>query len=353
MPTRIDVEGAACHFWSWFPSWCNRRPPIWAASVRNWVQRRWLLPVRPRGWRPPAPMRCRWRWRRYFAGHGRQFQAVSPQAGVFHEQFVRALDSGAGSYLVTEAANVIDTPAEALVGRPLIGNGADGGPGQPGGAGGLLYGNGGAGGAGTAPGMAGGAGGAAGLIGNGGRGGAGGAGANGGAGGRGGRLFGNGGTGGQAGSGGAGGTGGRAGLIGNGGAGGAGVNGVHGGSGGSGGWLYRQHRGRWRRTARNRTAADPQRRQRCRACDQHLRQRRAECARRGRHRIRRPCYPLAGHRNCGSRTSHGRYRCRLRLGDTHGLLHVSNNGEFREWHRLRADQRRRPLPDDPDLCRTG
>jgi PE family len=187
----------------------------------------------------------------HFAGHGQQFDAVSLQAGAFHQQFVRALNSAAGSYLASEAANTsplrvveqgalsaLNGPAQALGGRPLIGNGANGGPGQPGGAGGLLYGNGGAGGAGTAPGMAGGAGGAAGLVGNGGHGGAGGAGAAGGAGGRGGRLFGNGGTGGQAGSGGAGGNGGGAGLIGNGGAGGAGVNGVHGGIGGSGGSLY-------------------------------------------------------------------------------------------------------------------
>ena len=187
----------------------------------------------------------------HLAGHGQLFHTVSLQASAFHQQFVRALHSGAGSYLASEPANTsplqaveqgalsaLNTPAEALWGRPLIGNGANGGPGQPGGAGGLLYGNGGAGGAGTAPGMAGGAGGAAGLIGNGGRGGAGGAGANGGAGGRGGWLFGNGGTGGQAGSGGAGGTGGDAGLIGNGGAGGAGMNGVHGGIGGSGGSLF-------------------------------------------------------------------------------------------------------------------
>ncbi|BBZ39431.1 hypothetical protein MCNS_24940 [Mycobacterium conspicuum] len=162
-----------------------------------------------------------------FTGHGRQFHTVSLQASAFHQRFVRALHSGAGAYQLTEA----------LGGRPLIGNGADGGPGQPGGPGGWLYGNGGAGGAGTAPGMAGGPGGAAGLIGDGGRGGAGGAGANGGAGGRGGLLFGHGGTGGQAGSGAAGGAGGAAGLIGNGGAGGAGVSGLHGGPGGSGGAL--------------------------------------------------------------------------------------------------------------------
>ena len=186
-----------------------------------------------------------------FGRHGQQFHAMSAQANAFHQQFVQALSSGAGSYVAAEVANasplrsvehdalgVINAPAEALLGRPLIGNGAAGGPGQPGGAGGLLYGNGGAGGAGMAPGMAGGAGGAAGLIGDGGPGGAGGAGANGGAGGHGGWLFGHGGAGGQAGSGGAGGAGGAAGLIGNGGAGGTGANGIHGGSGGPGGLLY-------------------------------------------------------------------------------------------------------------------
>jgi hypothetical protein len=98
----------------------------------------------------------------HFARHGQQFHVINVQAGALHQQFVRALNSGAGSYLASEAAN-----ASPLLRRPLIGNGADGGPGQLGGAGGLLYGNGGAGGAGTAPGMAGGAGGAAGLIGNG------------------------------------------------------------------------------------------------------------------------------------------------------------------------------------------
>ncbi len=149
-----------------------------------------------------------------FAGHGQQFQAFSAQASVFHQQFVQALSSGAGSYLAAEAANasplqateqdmlgVINAPTEAFLGRPLIGNGTNGGPGQPGEPGGLLYGNGGAGGAGNVDGMAGGAGGAAGLIGNGGIGGAGGAGGYGGLGGRGGWLYGNAGAFGQAGAG--------------------------------------------------------------------------------------------------------------------------------------------------------
>ncbi|WP_140032002.1 PE domain-containing protein, partial [Mycobacterium tuberculosis] len=74
---------------------------------------------------------------------------------AFHDQFVRALAAGAGAYAGAEAANVeqqllnaINAPTLALLGRPLIGNGADGSPGtgQAGGPGGILYGNGGNGG---------------------------------------------------------------------------------------------------------------------------------------------------------------------------------------------------------------
>lgn len=138
-----------------------------------------------------------------FNGHAQQYLSLSARAGAFHRQFVQALNSGAASYLAAESTNAfllqtleqdvlgaINTPTEVLFGRPLVGNGADGGPGQPGGAGGLLYGNGGAGGAGTVAGMTGGAGGPAGLIGNGGAGGAGGPSAAGGPGGLGGWLYG-------------------------------------------------------------------------------------------------------------------------------------------------------------------
>jgi hypothetical protein len=38
------------------------------------------------------------------------------------------------------ALGAINAPTEAILDRPLIGNGANGGPGQNGGAGGLLYG---------------------------------------------------------------------------------------------------------------------------------------------------------------------------------------------------------------------
>jgi hypothetical protein len=186
-----------------------------------------------------------------FAGQAQEFQSLGARASAFHQQFVQALSWGAGSYLAAEAANasplqtvendvmgVVNAHTEALLGRALIGNGANGTAASPnGGAGGLLYGNGGTGYSETA-GVAGGTGGAAGLIGNGGAGGAGGAGAAGGAGGHGGWLFGAGGTGGLAGSGGFGGTGGSAGLFGNGGAGGAGGANTAGGAGGIGGWLY-------------------------------------------------------------------------------------------------------------------
>nr|MBC9865862.1 PE-PGRS family protein [Mycobacterium pseudoshottsii] len=145
----------------------------------------------------------------FFGAHAQAYQALSEQASAFHLQFVQAMTAGAGAYAGAEAVNasplqaaldVLNAPAQALFGRPLIGDGAGGAPGQSGGDGGLLYGNGGNGGNGGV-GQAGGAGGAAGLIGNGGSGGIGGPGTTGlagGAGGSGGWLFGNGGTGGRA-----------------------------------------------------------------------------------------------------------------------------------------------------------
>jgi len=208
-----------------------------------------------------------------FGGYARQYQALSAQVALFHEQFVQALSSGGLAYAAAEAANalplqgveqglqsLIVSPVQLLTGRPLIGNGANGaaGTGAAGGAGGWLIGNGGNGGSG-ALGQAGGAGGAAGLIGNGGNGGAGGEAfpdESGGAGGAGGAagLWGRGGNGGAGGSGdgiaspgGSGGAGGGNGLIGggNGGAGGAGgaggvgldgtAAGYTGGAGGNGG----------------------------------------------------------------------------------------------------------------------
>ncbi|MBY0391105.1 MAG: PE family protein, partial [Mycobacterium pseudokansasii] len=99
-----------------------------------------------------------------FSGNARAYQALSAQAAAFHDQFVRALSAGAGLYASAEAANasplqtlqqgalnLINAPTQALLGRPLIGDGANGSaPGQAGGAGGLLYGNGGNGAAGGA-----------------------------------------------------------------------------------------------------------------------------------------------------------------------------------------------------------
>ncbi len=150
-----------------------------------------------------------------FGTHALEYQAISTQLSVFHEQFVQTLTNGVGAYSAAELVNVlplqnveqdllnlVNAPTQALFGRPLIGNGADGaaGTGQAGAVGGILWGNGGSGGSGAA-GQAGGAGGAAGLIGNGG------AGGEGGAGGMGGAMAGHGGDGGAGGHGGQGGLG--------------------------------------------------------------------------------------------------------------------------------------------------
>ncbi|GAB7151523.1 hypothetical protein LRC537489_47790 [Mycobacterium riyadhense] len=86
-----------------------------------------------------------------FSAHAGQYQQLGARAALFHEHFVRALTGAAGAYAGAEATNVeqqllglINAPTQALLGRPLIGNGADGTAASPnGGAGGLLYGNGG------------------------------------------------------------------------------------------------------------------------------------------------------------------------------------------------------------------
>lgn len=155
------------------------------------------------------------------------------QAAAFHAQLAQALSESAGAYAAAEAANtsplqtleqdllgVINLPTDVVIGRPLLGDGANGytnahGVGTPGQAGGILFGNGGNGGQSTAPGVAGGAGAPAGFYGTGGTGGAGGLGAPGGAGGAGGLLWGDGGAGGAGGIGLApGGAGGPGGLLG-------------------------------------------------------------------------------------------------------------------------------------------
>ncbi|MEK0660473.1 PE family protein, partial [Mycobacterium ulcerans] len=154
-----------------------------------------------------------------FGTHALEYQAISTQLSVFHEQFVQTLTNGVGAYSAAELVNVlplqnveqdllnlVNAPTQALFGRPLIGNGADGaaGTGQAGAVGGILWGNGGSGGSGAA-GQAGGVGGTGVAL----DGGAGGAGGNAGV------LFGPGGIGGSGGqgmaSGGAGGAGGASG----------------------------------------------------------------------------------------------------------------------------------------------
>lgn len=98
-----------------------------------------------------------------FAAHAQGYQRLSAQVASFHNQFVALMNTGATQYAMGEAANVsplqaveqqllgvINTPTQLLLGRPLIGNGANGAPGADGQAGGLLIGNGGNGGAGTA-----------------------------------------------------------------------------------------------------------------------------------------------------------------------------------------------------------
>jgi hypothetical protein len=191
-----------------------------------------------------------------FSRHATVYQTLSAQAAAFHAQLVQTLNAGAGMYAATEAANasplqvleqdvlgVINAPTNTLLGRPLIGHGADGtttahGVGTPGGPGGILIGSGGNGGDSIAIGLPGGAGGPAGLIGRGGTGGMGGWGAPGGVGGTAGLLWGNGGTGGIGGPLSVGGTGGSALWFGNGGSGGLGgeLAGL-GGTGGRGGLL--------------------------------------------------------------------------------------------------------------------
>ncbi|POY20721.1 PE family protein, partial [Mycobacterium kansasii] len=120
-----------------------------------------------------------------FNTHAQAYQSLSAQAASFHAQFIQTMNAGAGAYAAAEAANAspiqalfnaINEPTQVLLGRPLIGNGADGTAANPnGGAGGLLIGDGGKGYSQAAgSGLAGGNGGAAGLIGNGGHGGAGG-----------------------------------------------------------------------------------------------------------------------------------------------------------------------------------
>ncbi|MXO40449.1 PE family protein, partial [Mycobacterium kansasii] len=73
-----------------------------------------------------------------FGAHAQVYQALSAQAEAFHTQFVQALTAGAGAYASAEAASasplqslldLVNAPTQAVFGRPLIGNGANGAPG--------------------------------------------------------------------------------------------------------------------------------------------------------------------------------------------------------------------------------
>ncbi|KAA1244688.1 PE family protein, partial [Mycobacterium simiae] len=93
-----------------------------------------------------------------FSSHAQAYQAISVQVAEFHQRFLHMLTGSAAFYASAEAANTsalraaqrgllgaVNAPTQALVGRPLIGNGSDGSPGSgaTGGDGGLLIGNGG------------------------------------------------------------------------------------------------------------------------------------------------------------------------------------------------------------------
>lgn len=67
-----------------------------------------------------------------FGGYAQEYQALSAQMALFHDQFVQALTSGARMYAATEAANasplqtleqdvLINAPTNLVLGRPLIG----------------------------------------------------------------------------------------------------------------------------------------------------------------------------------------------------------------------------------------
>ncbi|SOJ54259.1 putative PE-PGRS family protein PE_PGRS54 [Mycobacterium simulans] len=179
-----------------------------------------------------------------FGAFGQEYQELSAQA-TFHQQLAQALRGSAGAYGTAEALSatplqtveqqvldLVDAPINALLGRRLIGDGANATtPGGAGGADWISFGSGGAGAPGAA-GQTGGAGDSAGLWGNGG---AGGLGATGRACGNGAWLLGVGGAGGAAGAGaGSDRAGGSAGLLRCGGAGGAGMACGNGGAGGNG-----------------------------------------------------------------------------------------------------------------------
>ncbi|WP_237079691.1 PE family protein, partial [Mycobacterium tuberculosis] len=84
-----------------------------------------------------------------FGSHAREYQAISTQVAAFHDRFAQTLSAAVGSYVSAEATNAaplatlehnvlnaLNAPTQALLGRPLIGDGAAGAPGtgQAGGA---------------------------------------------------------------------------------------------------------------------------------------------------------------------------------------------------------------------------
>ncbi|WP_374578550.1 PE family protein [Mycobacterium tuberculosis] len=69
-----------------------------------------------------------------FGQHAQAYQALSAQATIFHDQFVQALTSGGNLYAAAEShtveqmvLNAINAPTQTLFGRPLIGDGGNGG----------------------------------------------------------------------------------------------------------------------------------------------------------------------------------------------------------------------------------
>ncbi|OBK26076.1 PE domain-containing protein [Mycobacterium asiaticum] len=186
-----------------------------AAGIANWTKAANLAALAPTGTLIAAASdEVSTAIASLFSGYAQEYQTLSAQVAGLQDQFAQALRAAGGAYAAAETANLgalqpvadqilgaINAPTNLLLGRPLIGDGANGvaGTGQAGGDGGLLWGNGGMGGSGAA-GQAGGRGGNAGLIGNGGIGGTGGINRGiGGNGGTGGLLWGNGGAGGTGG----------------------------------------------------------------------------------------------------------------------------------------------------------
>ncbi|MCV7079306.1 PE family protein, partial [Mycobacterium szulgai] len=59
-----------------------------------------------------------------FSGHGRAYQALAAQVATLHEQIIGRLSASGNSYAAAELTNV-NSLAEAVLGRPLVGNRRD------------------------------------------------------------------------------------------------------------------------------------------------------------------------------------------------------------------------------------